>query len=179
MAELRKDTFKNVEEMNEVIIKNIITTLNKGDLLYVLGDICWNSQMTEIALKRLCNHGIQLYLIEGNHDKRISTKIKEKYFSKIYKGLHVINDGPIRITLTHFPLLSWSRSYADSWQLYGHIHIMSAEKPFIENVLCGKALNVNVEFNNYKPWSLKEIAVYMSKRRSNRDAEMFKKNKEV
>ena len=168
--------FKTVEEMGEALLENTTSLTKKGDILYMLGDVCWKTDAALPILRGLKKHGLDLRLIEGNHDHRLNATSKKMYFNQVYNGLHVLHEGSVRVSLSHFPMVSWDRSFADNWQLYGHLHTKSQEMPFVEDILKGKALNVNVEFNNYKPWSWDEVEAYMSSRPSNRDTDIFRTN---
>ena len=60
--------FKNVEEMNEELIRRWNNKVQKGDLVYVLGDMFWKGDcdFVQDTLKRLNG---QIILIKGNHDR--------------------------------------------------------------------------------------------------------------
>jgi calcineurin-like phosphoesterase family protein len=157
--------------MSQELVEHTCSVTKKGDLLYMLGDVCWKTDVAVPVLQALKKHGLELHLIEGNHDHRLSATAKKQFFTTVHSGLYILHENDLRISLSHFPMLSWDRSFVNNWQLYGHLHKGSAEMPFIERILKGKALNVNVEFHDYTPWSFDELVEYMEQRPSNMDAD--------
>ena len=60
--------FETVEEMNEELIRRWNAKVDKGDLVYVLGDMIWRMQDCASVIRRLNG---QIILIKGNHDRFI------------------------------------------------------------------------------------------------------------
>lgn len=171
--------FSSVEEMDETIIQNTLSKLKKGDNLYLLGDISMKREPTIAALKRLKEARINAHIVIGNHDaKYINQEIISLVKSIDYLKVIKLSTGQ-RIHLSHFPMLLWSNSFGNSWQLYGHVHKGSVDYEYTESVLTGKALNVNVEFHNYFPWSEKEVIAYMEGRKDNPDYVLLQENRKV
>ena len=68
--------FENVEEMNEILIRNFNSCVKKNDTVYILGDFSFASpEETRKILEKLNG---KKHLIIGNHDK--SCKGLENYF---------------------------------------------------------------------------------------------------
>lgn len=63
--------FATVEEMDEELIRRWNAKVDKGDLVYVLGDMIWKTRNGEAheLIRRLNG---QIILIKGNHDRFIS-----------------------------------------------------------------------------------------------------------
>ena len=95
--------FKDVEQMNEVMIANWNSVIGKDDTVFHLGDFCLGgaAEWTKI-LDRLNG---KIYLIMGNHDLK---NIRQGFISRFE---HV-----------HYPFLCFEGSYKDVWQLFGHVH---------------------------------------------------------
>lgn len=124
--------FKDVNEMNETMIKNWNNVVKPNDTVYHLGDFALTSaKRYEYFLSRLHGH---IIIILGNHDKSVK-RMKELGFSEVYKKM-VIFDGKI---LTHVPISIKGRVCinvsVDNWQftpipmpkvrnviLSGHVH---------------------------------------------------------
>ena len=106
MKNLRPE-FSSIEEMNEVLINNYNSVVNRNDTVYMLGDFCMHGKELDI-LKQLNG---QIHYILGNHDK--------KYFKKIISYKKVISVNHCRdvkidsqkITLCHYPMLSYNCSH--------------------------------------------------------------------
>lgn len=62
--------FKNVEEMNKVLIRNFNSMVHKNDTVYLLGDVTHRVSLDEAneLISKLNGHKI---LICGNHDKNM------------------------------------------------------------------------------------------------------------
>ena len=158
--------FQSTQEMNDTILKNMYAPLKKGDILYYLGDLSWSKSGYNRVFDEL-PEGVTFVWILGNHDK------KEW---KAYKGrVQEITDfkeikiGQQSVTLCHYPMLTWNKSHYNSWQLYGHHHNNSHGFEQIDNKTMGKMLNVNCEFNDYKPYSERDIIKIMENKPDNWD----------
>lgn len=68
----RKDytSANTVGELDQIIIDNVLSTVKKGDNLYILGDLIWKAN--QIILQELFNKlkraKIDVHWINGNHD---------------------------------------------------------------------------------------------------------------
>ena len=148
--------FKDVHEMNEVLIKNFNMMVNKNDTVYLLGDVAYRipvEQANEL-IKRLNGKKI---LIRGNHDK----KYDESLFEGIYDYFE-INYNKIPFVLMHYPMLEWKKSRRGSIQLHGHIH----SEGMLYNEDCKmkgiRRYDVGVDANDYFPISIKQIIEYFN-----------------
>ena len=73
--------FKNVEEMNRALIRNINSMVHKNDTVYLLGDATHRISLDEAndLISKLNGHKIR---IRGNHDK--------KYDKSLFEGIYDI-----------------------------------------------------------------------------------------
>ena len=94
--------FKDVEQMNEVIIANWNSVIGKDDTVFHLGDFCLGgaTEWTKI-LDRLNG---KIYLIMGNHDLK---NIRQGFISRFeHVAMQMrIEIGKKRIYLCHYPFL--------------------------------------------------------------------------
>jgi len=136
--------FKNVEEMNKVIIENWNKTVTKHDTVFVLGDLalqCSKEQVAEL-IEKLKGRKI---LIMGNHDKwnmdfYYSIGFKEVYkYPILYKKFFLISHEPVKF-VDQTPYLN----------IHGHTHnnMMIVDDHYF---------NVSVEQINYTPILFEEI----------------------
>jgi calcineurin-like phosphoesterase family protein len=118
--------FGSLEEMHERIIYNWNNTVSHDDIVFILGDLGYKTDKSWVAniLSRLSGQKI---LIKGNHDH-------DKFIP--YDSLHCVYSGLLdievsdldvkgkyqRITLCHYPMLSWNQSHRGAWNLFGHWH---------------------------------------------------------
>ena len=140
--------FKNVWEMNHVLIENWNKRVAKGDTVYHLGDFAF------LAPKQIkdvidCLNGT-IIMVSGNHDG------PDHY----YPGITITNDltidpdqrGEYWLGLSHYPEMALKM--CDAIAFCGHIHTQwRSWRP------SGKKLIVNVGTDvwGYRPVSLEEI----------------------
>lgn len=152
--------FLTVEEMNNTIVNNIFDLVKKGNTLYILGDIGMRVLTIEDFIFKLRKEGVNVHLINGDHDK-LSIKA-EKLFCSISQIKNIkINDQ--KITLCHYPMYSWHCSHWGAWLLHGHHHRDTSK------LFKGKIHNVGVDVNDFKPVSFEQIKEIMKYRELNWD----------
>jgi calcineurin-like phosphoesterase family protein len=172
--------FQDVEEMNSVIVDNWNNTIKSDDLVFILGDFCWRMGSSSIRwyLNRLVGRKI---IVLGNHDK--NEKVFVGLAEQVYDGIVNIrvkdsdskDAGYQRITLCHYPMLSWYQSHRGAWQFFGHMHNTTLH-PLKENIEGGDEVadflkteyhyidkirfdqyDVGVDGNNFTPISYYDI----------------------
>lgn len=124
--------FKDVEEMNNVLIENWNSVVEKGDIVYILGDFCWSAKDEEwIDILNKLNGS--KHLILGNHDfKRMSSKVKKK-FAGVYDYKEIKDNGR-RVIMCHYPMPFYRSDYDNGvYMLYGHVHT-TIEYDFMEDI---------------------------------------------
>lgn len=130
--------FKNVDEMNSVLINNWNNTISPEDTVYFLGDLAFakNYRRAMHFLRILNGNKI---IIRGNHDNYI-------------KGYH---DSVLKYQNRRFYLVHDPREIPSSWKgwsIVGHTH---EKEGFINKDR--RTINVSVEQTSYKPLTLDEI----------------------
>jgi calcineurin-like phosphoesterase family protein len=144
--------FRNIEEMDEIILNNLESTIQPNDILYFLGDVTFKDDMAENFFKQFNN--IQIHYLIGNHDNIDVLKIAKKYCKSVAYLKDIIIEG-ISITLCHYAMRVWNQSHLNAWQLYGHSHAQLSP--------IGKQYDVGVDNNNFKPVSFKFLLNIMAK----------------
>lgn len=150
--------FKDVEQMNEVMITNWNNTISKDDTVFHLGDFCLGSaaEWTKI-LDRLNG---KIYLIMGNHDLK---NIRQGFISRFeHVAMQMrIEIGKKRIYLCHYPFLCFEGSYKDDvWQLFGHVHTRRSNSGIDAGrlqYLYPTQYDVGVDNNNFTPVSFGQV----------------------
>ena len=127
-----KRPFFNTKEMGEEIIKRWNARVKPGDSVYILGDFCMSKNEDDwfYYLNKLNG---KKFLIKGNHDIRMSGKLKSK-FSQIcdYKE---ISDCGKRIVMCHYPIITYRADYKENtYMFYGHVHV-SVEADLINEAI--------------------------------------------
>lgn len=75
-----------------------------------------------------------------------------------YKEINILGH---KITLCHYPLVTWNRKSHGSWMLSAHSHYnMPVTRK--EGTSLGKILDVGVDGHDFKPYSFDEIKEIMA-----------------
>lgn len=137
--------FKDVHEMNTVIIDNHNSVVSRGDLVVHLGDFTLGKTADDY-IKRL--NGSHIFL-RGSHDRWLKNA-RDIWESTI--------EGQV-VVACHYAMRVWPKSHYGSWQIYAHSH---GKLPPI-----GKQHDVGVDNNNFMPVSFDELRVIMAGRDDN------------
>lgn len=158
-----KRPYKDVEEMNEMMLQEWNKIVKPQDVIYHMGDV---SFMPFPKLKNyLYRMNGTIHVTLGNHDKDITRNQSELLRQgKIASITHYreLNMGGEFIVLFHYGQRVWNKSHRGSIHLYGHSH--GSLPPH------GKSVDVGVDCkeitHEYRPIHLDEVIRYMSKRES-------------
>lgn len=170
-----RGNFTTPEDHDLWLIDKINSKVNRGDLLYILGDVSfhkdWNN--TKDLLYKIKGQKI---VIKGNHDREEDLK-NLKLSGVIQNWLHYkeikIQGNPT--CLFHFPISSWHRQHYGSFHLHGHSHGQFKGQ--------GKILDVGIDsaydlFNEFKVFSEENVVEYM-KSKELQIADLHRKEKHV
>lgn len=148
--------FKDIEEMDELLIKNWNDLVRAGDRVYHCGDfaLCDSDRATKIASRLMGRK----YIVWGNHDKRL--RDVDVFCGQFVtcKDLGEVNVDGQKIILSHYAFLVWNQSHRGSWNLHGHSHGSLPDDP---NSL---RLDVGVDSWDQRPVSFEEIRKAMAKK---------------
>lgn len=150
--------FKDIDEMNHMLIRNWNSYITNNDEIYILGDFIYkgNGKQANALLSRL--HG-KKYLIKGNHDNFLNDPNFDITLFEWVKDYYVLDYKKIKFVLFHYPILEWAGYFRNSIHLYGHVH-NACKDPLQKarlDILGDKAINVGVDVNNYFPISIEDI----------------------
>ena len=151
--------FENVEEMNQILIKNINAKVGETDELYFLGDFIFGStnKAIEVLSQIKCKN---LHYIFGNHDETMYDPKLLQFFKSMQSYLEVVvpdsetERGKQMICLFHYPIAEWNKGHRGSWMLHGHCHGNFKYPEMLKNK---RILDVGVDVHNYAPVSYDEI----------------------
>ena len=169
--------FASVEEMDAELIRRWNAKVDKGDLVYVLGDLIWKTRNNDApALIKSLNG--QIILIKGNHDRFLhNSKAKEALSGvKDYDDICVtLEDGTTRrCILSHYFIPMYNSHRYQGIHLHGHSHF--SDEADIEIDIAEKLnsmgfqneiYNVGCMYWNYEPVTLDEIIQGGKKKRPN------------
>ena len=156
-------------------IYSMFDVVNKGDRVFILGDIAWDLENAQelinylIFKKKVSN----LYIIEGNHDvPRWLGKVKEHPRLHIHQTMYVKSQrglGYNSLFLSHYPHIVYNKSHHGTYMLHGHGHVDTTDRPVLDSLVFGKRLNVCCEFYNFKLLSRQDIEDMMKEKPYNID----------
>lgn len=147
--------FRNVNEMNQVLINNWNKVVTKNDTVYILGDIAHRVPVEKVNefINQLNGKKI---LVKGNHDEDYD----ENLFEEIC-DFKEIKYHKVHFSLMHYPLLEWPGYYSGAICLHGHQHNNAKynEEMKKEGIL---RYDVGVDANEFTPVSIEEIMSYFN-----------------
>lgn len=162
--------FKTVEEMDAEIIRRWNKKADKGDLVYVLGDMIWKARNDDAPgiIKSLNG---QIILIKGNHDRFLhNAKAKAALAGiKDYDDICVtLQDGTKRrVIMSHYFMPMYIGHRYQAVHLHAHSHFSEEadyEVDFAEQLnMMGcknEIYNVGCMYWNYEPITLDEILAH-------------------
>lgn len=144
--------FSSMEEHDETVFENILTTVRKRDTLWMLGDSCFDeaSYQKIVSISKAVLH---LNYIPGNHDTDSGPR-QEMYKRMIKDGLFSKTGSMFKhkgFWLTHPPI--HPIELRGKPNIHGHTH----------NAFMGEGyVNVCVEHTNFKPIAFEEIRARFS-----------------
>jgi calcineurin-like phosphoesterase family protein len=153
--------YSSVQEMNESLILNWNSRVKTSDTIYIVGDLFFrNTVSAEEYLNRMNG---KKHLILGNHDKDWIKKVDmPKHFISVDR-LAEIGDGKHKITLCHYPMMTWNGMAKGSYLIYGHIHNNTNSDYWPLLKLMPNALNAGVDINKFHPVSFDELLYWNDK----------------
>ena len=145
---------KDVEEMNEEMIRRWNAKVNSNDVVYILGDLFYRSSNPERILKRLKG---RKRIILGNHDGSWISKVNmDDYFEEVHTLGTEISDGKRAMTLCHYPLLTWKHA-KKNYMIHGHIHNDTSSDYWPLIKVRDRVLNAGADINNFEPVTFEEL----------------------
>lgn len=147
--------FQSADEMDDFLISKWNEKVSNNDTVYILGDFIFRSKHhPEEYLSVLKG---KKHLVVGNHDKAWMKKVNlEDWFESVEMMRYMI-DGQRKLTLCHYPMMSWPFSNHGGYMVYGHIHDDTRMEywPLIEqNPLM---LNAGADINGFVPVTFEEM----------------------
>ena len=141
ILELSDRPFKDVDEMNNALIKNWNETVRDDDTIYHIGDFCMNNRYTDLHKQLKGN----IIFLRGNHDYKLRLPFETDSVLQVKWGKH-------RFFLCHYPIdTEWNRRNHGGYHIHGHVH---ENMPF--NSAPGR-YNVSADAIGLKPISVDHI----------------------
>ncbi|MFF8801257.1 MULTISPECIES: metallophosphoesterase family protein [unclassified Methylobacterium] len=136
--------FRDVEEMNRLLVEAWNATVGKRDTVFHLGDFAHKAS-PETCAEIFSRLNGQKHLIRGNHDRKRTLELP---WESIHERL-TVRVGGHKVILDHYPMRSWDSAYHGSLHLFGHVHGK------FEGT--SQSCDVGVDLWQYRPVTLDEI----------------------
>ena len=116
----------DIEAHDNWLIDKWNTTINKKDIVYIIGDFCFANREETIRLLGKLNG--DKHLILGNHDKssdhlfnyfKSISQIKEVKFRK--SNFSFLEED-FDVIMCHYHMINWNRKHYGSVEICGHSH---------------------------------------------------------
>lgn len=134
--------FKNVDEMNDALIKNHNSVVKPEDEVYHLGDFAFRNHKRFLS----CLNG-KHFLLKGNHE---GNDWKDAGFVWVKDVAMIRGAEGQDIFCSHYAHRIWNRAHHGVWHLFGHSHGSMPD--------FGKSCDVGVDaWNNYMPVSFDQL----------------------
>lgn len=179
--------FEDQNEMSWHMVDQINKYVQPQDDLWILGDVYFGKDFSELEKFMKNIHTPNKHLILGNHDWIITKNYEES--KKLFKSIDLRKElklrfplpgtdpdrdkweGRVHINLNHYAERVWNKSHRGAWMLYGHSHSslddLNIGKEGIErdiNAFYAKTRTMDVGMDNvfkltgeYKPLEFWEI----------------------
>lgn len=152
-------SFKNADEMFEVMRERWNAKVRDDDDVYIVGDFTYYGEESDENIIRYASSlNGRKHLIYGNHDVRIrsSEKLRSLFDECVYEK-YIESDGKM-FFLYHYPLVEWYRRPKGCYLIYGHIHgSLDDGFEFMAKHRKDEAFNAGVMINNYVPVTFDEL----------------------
>lgn len=152
--------FNSLNEMNDRLVYELNAAVGPDDILVHLGDWSFGGieSISEFRNRLNCK---TIHLFLGNHDHHIANN--KENVRDLFASVNKLETIELRVPqgketkkytfeCCHFPIASWDGLGKGYQHLHGHVHLPGHLK-----IHQGRAMDVGVDGNNYKPYSLNEI----------------------
>jgi calcineurin-like phosphoesterase family protein len=147
IIEFCKRPFASVGEMDSHILTRMQAAMTPEDDLWIVGDFAFGGSDQASRLDGyLASIPGRKHLVIGNHDKTWMMRLSG--WTSIHDLIEVREDGT-RMTLCHYPMVTFPGARHGALQLFGHVH---DNWPGSRN-----SVNVGVDVWDFRPVGLAEI----------------------
>lgn len=157
--------FKDVDHMQEELIKNWNSVVDENSTVFYLGDLYM--KIPDEKVKEILNRlNGTIHYVLGNHDKFHRIRGLDRFETISNMSSILVRDsdadgGYQRIEMCHFPILVWNKHHKGSWHLHGHCH-HSLDKN--SEIYKRKVIDVGCNGIDYTPISYNQVKNIMSKK---------------
>ena len=153
--------FKELEDMNNLLVENINDNVDAEDWLIHMGDWSFGGfeKIEEFREKINCKN---IVLMLGNHDHHIQNDKNsvKKLFTHVSHYLEMNIKAIGTFVLCHYPIISWNGLHRGTYMLHGHQHLKGDVK--FGN---GRRMDVGVDGSpEFRPYHIEELVKLLEPR---------------
>lgn len=138
---------ETTEEHDNLITENILSILNKKDILWILGDVCFDMERWHY-IEKIANYVGGLRIVLGNHDLEMAKAPKITDFIQL-PNLRIFGCITYKdCWVTHMPI-NEEEFRNKKYNIHGHTHQYSIPDE--------RYINVSLDVRDYKPISYENI----------------------
>lgn len=115
IIKIAKRPFKNVQEMNEVLIEKWNNVVSEDDVVYHLGNFAWDPLTAESVISELNG---EIRFIKGQYDDALLEIVDYIEGIEILPG-DIIIDSELKAVMSHWPLEEWQGKSNDIFHYHG------------------------------------------------------------
>lgn len=139
--------FRDVPEMDARILLNYQNVVCPHDDLWILGDFTFAGIDDSIHVSGMLRSiPGRKHLVTGNHDKHWVRNLPE--WASVH-DLVEIKDAGHRVTLCHYPMITFAGARHGAIQMFGHVHQNWAGSR--------NSVNVGVDLWDFRPITLEDV----------------------
>lgn len=151
-------------EMNKALIDNWNNIVSKDDIVFILGDFCFDQKSVWAKILNALNG--RKHLVLGNHDKE--KNIPYEMFESVSDMVQLwayneYTDKFDKFFLCHYPVLSYPGYWHGFYHLYGHVHTTReriedtyTDAAYVKGVIT-RGFDVGVDNCFYMPISREQV----------------------
>ena len=145
----RSENFVNVKQMDDTLISNWNEVVNPNDIVYHLGNFCWDPISADLILRKLNG---KIIFFPAKYDGALAEVINQFIGKhKILESM-ITWDRKLNSVLSHWPMLNWPGKDKSTYHFHGGIgkHPTNLEKEY--------RINASIDYWNYAPLDIDVIA---------------------
>lgn len=111
-----RNKFCDLQDMEEKIIGEWNSKVKPEDIIYDLGDFCFNKKYVDLIVPRL--NGKKVFIM-GNHNEHFAKAFEQ--YGEVCWYKRIKHNGQ-HIVMCHYPITSWDRMFHGGFHFFGHCH---------------------------------------------------------
>lgn len=158
--------FDDIDHMDTELVNRWCEVVQPKDRVYYLGDFALVSP--EEALEYIRRLTGRIIFMPGSHDRWLEKMPDWRWeedplltHEPLQNNMYELKYHHQHITLCHYAMRSWPRSFRGSMHLYGHSHGRLPKY--------GRSMDIGVDTNDFYPYRLDDVIALLSREETHGD----------